>query len=261
MMTLNEREPDSYIARGPRYPWGGLFGGQIVAQSLGAAAATVDPAYGIHSLHAYFIRRGDADEPIRFDVDRLRNGRNFVTRAVVARQSRGAIFHMSASFHAEPTERYVLGSPFPDVPPPDGMANDSWISIFDRRYISEADGRATAWLRVPQAPADDPVLAAAALAYLSDDLATDAVVSQRQTADGVTGKHWESTSLDHAIWFHRPIASGDGAVCGNDWQLHDFHCEGVGTPRGLAIGQVYTPDGTHLATVAQEVLLRPVQAA
>lgn len=260
MMTVYEREPDSYIATGPQYPWGGLFGGQIVAQSLVAAAATVDPAYRIHSLHAYFIRRGDAAEPIRFDVDRLRNGRNFVTRAVVARQSSGAIFHMSASFHAEIAERYVQASPFPDVPPPDSMTDDSWTPLFDRRYISETGGRAVAWLRVPEAPPDDQVVAAAALAYLSDDLATDAVRSQRQSFDGVTGpafghstvRHWNGTSLDHAIWFHHPIT-------GDDWQLHDFHCEGLGTPRGLAVGQVYARDGTHLATVAQEVLLRAVR--
>jgi acyl-CoA thioesterase-2 len=254
MMTVHEREPDSYIATGPSYSWGGLYGGQIVAQSLLAAAATVDPAYRIHSLHAYFIRRGDANEPIRFDVERLRNGRNFVTRAVVARQSRGAIFHMSASFHSERAERYVQASPFPEAPPPDSFDDNSWSPLFDRRLISDASGRVLAWMRVPDTPPDDPVLAAAALAYLSDDLATDAVRSQRQSADGVTGRHWNGTSLDHAMWFHHPIS-------GNDWQLHDFHCDGLGTPRGLAVGQVFARDGAHLATVAQEVLLTKVQEA
>lgn len=252
MMRLDERGPDSLIGRGPRYPWGGLFGGQIVAQSLVAAAATVDPSYRIHSLHAYFIRKGDAEEPIRFDIDRLRNGRNFVTRAVVARQSRGAILHMSASFQAGQADRYVQTHPFPEVPKPDSMADSSWSRMIDRRFVTDEGGRAMAWLRIPEAPPGDPVLAAAALAYLSDDLATDAVRSQQQAADGVTERSWNGISLDHAIWFHQ-------TPTGDAWQLHDFRCEGVGIPRGLARGQIFAPDGTHLATVTQEVLLVPAQ--
>jgi acyl-CoA thioesterase-2 len=251
MMDLDRRGPDSLVATGPRYPWGGLFGGQIVAQSLVAAARTVEPAFRIHSLHAYFIRKGDAEEPIRFDVDRLRNGRNFVTRAVVARQSRGAILHLSASFQAGSAEGYLQTHPFPVVADPDSIGDNSWSRMLDRRFISDQDGRALAWLRIPDAPAGDPVLAAAALAYLSDDLATDAVRSQQQAADGVTGRHWNGISLDHAIWFHQtPV--------GDEWQLHDFRCDGVGTPRGLARGQIFARDGTHLATVTQEVLLLPV---
>ena len=251
MMTLYEREPDMYVGTGPSYPWGGLFGGQIVAQALGAAAATVEPAFRVHSLHAYFIRRGDASEPIRFEVDRLRNGRNFVTRAVVARQSMGAILHMSASFTQVTSDRYWLPAPFPSVPEPDAIPDNSWSPLFERRFIQEDDGRATAWLRVPEVSPEDSVLAACALAYLSDDLATDAVRSQQQHLDGVTGRHWNGISLDHAIWFHHPFAA-------DAWQLHDFRCEGLATPRGLAVGQVYTSDGSHLATVAQEVLLRAV---
>lgn len=250
MMTLHERGPDSLIAKGPRYPWGGLFGGQIVAQSLAAAATTVEERFHVHSLHAYFIRKGDAEEPIRFDVDRLRNGRNFVTRAVVARQSRGAILHMSASFTSTPAARYTETSPFPDVPSADSIAESSWSRMLNRRRVIDAGGRSMAWLRIADAPADDPVLAAAALAFLSDDLATDSVRSKQQTVDGDPDRHWSGVSLDHAIWFHHP-------VIGNDWQLHDFRCQGLGTPRGLSTGQVYSPAGIHLATVAQEVLIRP----
>jgi acyl-CoA thioesterase-2 len=249
MMTLYEREPDMYVGTGPSYPWGGLFGGQIVAQALGAAAATVEPAFRVHSLHAYFIRRGDASEPIRFDVDRLRNGRNFVTRAVVARQSMGAILHMSASFTQVVSDHYWLPAPFPSAPDPEQVPDNSWSSLFQRRFIHEGEGRAMAWLRVPEVDPENHVLAASALAYLSDDLATDSVRSQQQHVDGVTGRHWNGISLDHAIWFHQPFPA-------DTWQLHDFRCEGLGTPRGLAVGQVYASDGTHLATVAQEVLLR-----
>jgi acyl-CoA thioesterase-2 len=250
MMTLDARGPDSFLGRGPRYPWGGLFGGQIVAQSLAAAAATVDPAYRIHSLHAYFIRPGDAEEPIRFDVDRLRNGRSFVTRAVVANQSGGAILHMSASFQAGDAERYLQTQPFPEVPDPADLPNDSWSRMIERRFLSDQGGRALAWLRIPDTPDDDPVAAAAALAYLSDDLATDCVRSQQRASDGTPPEHWMGTSLDHAVWFHHPVP-------GPAWQLHDFRCEGVGVPRGLARGQIFAADGTHLATVTQQVLLRP----
>ncbi|MDE3207004.1 MAG: thioesterase family protein [Acidobacteriota bacterium] len=253
MMTLEARGVDSYLGRGPSYPWGGLYGGQIVAQSLVAAAATVESMFVVHSLHAYFIRRGDAEEPIRFDVERLRNGRNFVTRAVVARQSRGAILHMSASFQAVRAAAYIQTHPFPEVPNPDSMNDNSWSPMIERRLVSERDGRAMAWLRIPEAPPDDAVLAAAALAYLSDDLATDAVRSEQQSADGVGSRLWNGISLDHAIWFHQ-------TPTGPDWQLHDFRCEGVGAPRGLARGQLFSRRGDHLATVAQEVLLRPADA-
>lgn len=250
MMALDARGPDSFIGTGPSYPWGGLYGGQIVAQSLMAASLTVEDRFRVHSLHAYFIRRGDAAEPIRFDVDRLRNGRNFVTRAVVASQSRGAILHMSASFQTGTAERYLQTHPFPEAVPPEQIAESSWSPMIERRFITDLGGQALSWLRIPEVPADDPVLAAAALAYLSDDLACDAVRSEQQAADGVTGHHWDGTSLDHAIWFHQ-------APTGPDWQLHDFRCDGVGIPRGLARGQIFAADGTHLATVTQEVLLTP----
>src|SRR5215208_402054 len=95
LFDLESHGPDTYVGVGPRYPWGGLYGGQIVAQGLRAAAETVEPGFRVHSLHAYFIRRGDHDEPIRFEVDRLRNGRSFVTRRVEARQSVGAILTMA----------------------------------------------------------------------------------------------------------------------------------------------------------------------
>jgi acyl-CoA thioesterase-2 len=249
MMKLEEVSPDRLVGRGPHYPWGGLFGGQIVAQALRAAAATVDPEFAVHSLHAYFIRKGDASEPIEFEVSRLRDGRSFVTRAVGASQASRAILNLSASFNKGGAERYRQPLAFPSVPNPEVVKDDSWSPIFDRRCIGESEGRAIAWLRTPGAPSDDPVVAACALAFLSDDLATDAVRSHKQHLDGAKTRQWNGISLDHAIWFHR-------AFDGSDWQLHDFRCNGIGFPRGLAVGQVYSSDGTHLATVAQEVLLR-----
>jgi acyl-CoA thioesterase-2 len=140
------------------------------------------------------------------------------------------------------------------VPPPEGIADESWSKLFERRWISDRNGRVQAWLRVPDtAGTADPVVAACALAFLSDDLATDAVRSQRQGAEGgelEAGWRWRGISLDHAIWFQGPAVAGD-------WQLHDFRCDGLSAPRGLSVGHVFGGDGTHLATVTQEVLLRP----
>jgi acyl-CoA thioesterase II len=101
MMALEPHGPDVWVGAGPRYPWGGLFGGQIVAQALRAATFTVDAGYRVHSLHAYFIRSGDHTEPIRFEVDRVRNGRSFCTRRVTARQSVGVILNLAASYQVD----------------------------------------------------------------------------------------------------------------------------------------------------------------
>jgi acyl-CoA thioesterase-2 len=225
-----------------------------VAQGLRAAGLTVDPGYLVHSLHAYFIRRGDAEEPIRFEVDRVRNGRSFVTRNVIARQAVGAILSMSASFQVDEEGPVVQIAEMPDVAPPDAAADESWSAMFDRRFVpgGRRQGRAQAWLRMLDAVGDDPFLQACALTYLSDDLPTDAVVTLHP--EGVSheafqsGEYW-SASLDHAIWFHRPLRT-------EEWHLHDFACHGYLGSRGVSLGHVLTSDGTHVATVAQEVLFR-----
>jgi acyl-CoA thioesterase-2 len=259
MMTLEEHDRDVFVGVGPRYPWGGLYGGQIVAQGLRAAAATVEDRFRVHSLHAYFIRGGDHTEPIRFEVDRQRNGRSFVTRRVVARQAVGAILTMSLSFQVDEAGHDVQIAALPDVPSPDEVASDTecWSPMFERRFTTPRaaiPGKATAWMRMAAPVGDDPVLQACALAYLSDDLPTDAVVGLHPDVrsaedDDVFHDGFMSASLDHAIWFHRPF-SPDG------WHLHDLTSHGYLSSRGLGIGHVFTPDGTHVATVAQEVLVR-----
>jgi acyl-CoA thioesterase-2 len=255
MMALEPHGPDTFVGTGPQYPWGGLYGGQIVAQTLRAALNTVEPHYRVHSLHAYFIRRGDATEPIRLEVDRIRNGRNFCTRRVVARQSVGAILTLAASFAVREEAPDVQTAELRPIPPAEELPNETWSPVFDRRFVPTNDlpGRATGWLRLAEA-FEDPGMHACALAYLSDDLPTDAVVAlhpdrpEERTFDGFP--FW-SASLDHAIWFHRDFAP-------HDWHAHDFQCHGLLSSRGLSIGQVFTPDGTHVATITQEVLLRPV---
>lgn len=254
MMTLEQHGPDTYVGTGPSYPWGGLYGGQIVAQSLRAAAETVDPEFQVHSLHAYFIRTGDASQPIRFEVDRLRNGRSFVTRQVVARQPNGAICTTSASFQVPEEGPQVQTATMRDVPGPDEVVTETWSAVFDRRFIPESEpGRSAAWLRMTAPMADAaPLLHACALTYESDDLPTDAVVSlhpDRPEHREFDEYPFFSASLDHSVWFHRPFRA-------DQWLLHDLTSHALMSSRGLAVGHVFTEDGLHVATVSQEALLR-----
>jgi len=257
MMQLEAIGDDVFLARGPQYPWGGLYGGQIVAQGLRAGAATVADRFRVHSLHAYFIRRGDDEEPIRFEVTRSREGRSFVTRTVVARQEVGVILTMSMSFQAPEAGHDVQMVQRPDIQLPGELIDSSWSPMFDRRFAEArgaAKGKGVAWLRLHDPIGDDPLLHACALAYLSDDLPTDAVVAVHPDRPGPDGtdpfeQGWMSASLDHAIWFHRPSAA-------DEWHVHDFTSHGYLSSRGLTIGHVLSADGVHVATVAQEVLLR-----
>lgn len=261
ILDLAAHGPDTYVGAGPQYPWGGLYGGQIVAQALRAAGLTVDAGFQVHSLRAYFIRRGDHNEPVRYEVDRLRNGRSFCTRRVVARQAVGAILNLEASFQAAEVSADVQPVPVPGgLGDPDLLEQSSWSPAFVRAFVPdgqvqsvrEGGGRASAWLRVLEDLGDDPGVHAAAFAYLSDDIPTDAVVRLHPLAELPEEERWKvmfSASLDHTIWFHRPMRA-------DRWHLHDFTCVSFVGTRGLAVGHVFDLAGTHVATVAQEVLLR-----
>jgi acyl-CoA thioesterase-2 len=256
MMALEPHGPDTFVATGPRYPWGGLYGGQIVAQALRAASLTVDPAHQVHSLHAYFIRRGDAAEPIRLEVDRIRNGRSFLTRRVVARQSVGAILNMASSFHLPEEGPEAQTEGMPGVPTPDELGRNTWSPIIERCLLGDdiAPGRVGAWMRLAEDIGNDPLLNACALAYLSDDLPSDAVVARhpnRPPRDSAERRFW-SASLDHAIWFHHPMRA-------HEWHLHDFTCRGLVRTRGLSVGSIFDRSGRHVATVSQEVLIRLIR--
>lgn len=256
MMALEPHGPDTFVGTGPRYPWGGLYGGQIVAQALHAAARTVDPTHRVHSLHAYFIRRGDHAEPVRYEVARTRNGRSFTTRTVEARQAVGAILSLSASFQADEDAPEVSTTEMPDVPPPDEGASDSWSAVYDRVTLptDTKRGIASAWLRLSrrlEGDDDTTALHAAALAYMSDDVPTDAAHAlDPRRSDTPPDSGLVAFSLDHAVWFHRPLRA-------DEWLLHTVQCHGLISSRGLAVGHVFAQDGTHVATVTQEVLLRP----
>jgi len=266
LFDLHAHGADTFVGTGPQYPWGGLYGGQIVAQALRAAAATTDPAVEPHSLRAYFIRRGDHTEPVRYEVDRIRNGRSFATRRVVARQAIGAILNLEASFQRPETTLDVETVPVArGVPAPDELEPSSWTSSFDRRMVPPGAlapsgrtgaGRVAAWLKVTEPLGEDQLLQRCWLAYLSDDLPTDAVALavplRAGEPDVDPAERWEgvfSASLDHTIWFHREVRA-------DEWHLHDVSCHGYVGGRGLAVGHVFALDGAHVATVAQEVLMR-----
>ena len=156
LFELAPHGPDVYVGIGPQYPWGGLYGGQIVAQALRAATMTVDDELAVHSIRAYFIRRGDHKEPVRYEVDRIRNGRSFATRRVVARQAIGAILNAESSFQRPEESPVVQTVEMPSVPSPDGLEQDSWSDHFSRAFVPadavtdsrDGLGRSTAWFKV-----------------------------------------------------------------------------------------------------------------
>lgn len=268
LFALESHGPDTFVGVGFPYPWGGLYGGHIVAQALRAASSTVDDGLMPHSLRAYFIRRGDPAEPVRCEVDRIRNGRSFATRRVVARQAVGAILNLEASFQREESSDVHDAVRMPDgVPSPDDLEQDSWTEMFSRCRIDVSKvgdggagrgfaGRSMFWMKGNHSfgAIDDPVaqlMHRCTLAYLSDDLPTEAVIKalpsimQRPEGD----RQLFTASLDHTVWFHRPLQS-------DEWHLYDMACHAYGGGRGLTIGYVFSLDGAHVATIAQEVLLR-----
>jgi acyl-CoA thioesterase-2 len=263
MFALEPHGPDTFVGTGPRYPWGGLYGGQIVAQALRAAALSVDPEFVPHSIRAYFIRPGDHTEPIRYEVDRIRNGRSFATRRVVARQAIGAILNAECSMQRLEDSPALQPVRMPQVAQPDSTTNSSFSAHFDRRWVAASDagdrrdgsGRSTAWMRViDPIDGDDMVLHQAWVAYISDDLPSDAVRAARRQIDGISpDDDVHGASLDHTLWFHRSFRA-------DEWLLHDVTCHHFSQGRGLAVGHVFDADGAHVATLAQEVLVRPRRA-
>ena len=254
MMTLEPHGPDTFLGDSPAYDWGRLYGGQVVAQALRAACHTVTSEYRVHSLHAYFIRPGTISEPVRFEVDRLRNGRSFNTRRVAARQSSGAILSLEASFQVPEEEVDVQTARMPSfVPPPDALPSDGWGWTMDRRVLEHrvGSGRSTGWARILEPLDDDPDLWACGVAFTSDTVQFSAARSAHplQVPREQYREAFMGASLDHAVWFHRPVDP-------SEWHLYDFTCHTLNGGRGITFGNLYCTAGVHVATVAQEVLLR-----
>lgn len=247
-----------------------MFGGQMLAQALVAAAATVD-GKAPQSLHAYFVAGGEPGQPVKMTVDRVRDGRSMSTRRTTIAQGDRTLLSAISSFHANPEGPEVDGWPAPDVPGPDELpALQDWVvdprdrfwvdhpPPLDIRmgeslsFLGEPSKEATRshWMRLPRAVGDDPLLHAALLTYASDYFLMDAVFRahpQRAGPHSLSG-----TSLDHAIWFHRPVRF-------DQWHLHTQDLVAISGHRGLARGAVHDAGGHLVATVMQEVLARPAK--
>ena len=172
---MRETDPDVWLAPNMHYPWGRVYGGQVAAQGLYAAAQTVEAAYLPHSMHVYFIRQGISDEPITYEVDRIRNGRSFVTRRVLARQASGVMLNLSVSFQRPEDEPESLTIAMPDDVAFDPDApEDSFVPPMVRK--SDPEARARAWVRIGDEYTPSPLMEAVAHTFASDDLPTEAVM-------------------------------------------------------------------------------------
>lgn len=254
LMSLEPHGQDTFVGEAVRYPWGGLFGGQIVAQALRASQQTVDPEHRVHSLHAYFIRRGTHHEPVRFEVDRIRNGRSFSTRRVVARQSGGAILNLSCSFQRDEEAADVqIQALDPNLPRPGDIADDyGWGNMVERRSALLEKGRSATWVRLTQELPDEPGLRECAAAFISDSVVTSVIRASHPLA--VTNmaearSTFIGASLDHALYFQRDIDP-------TSWLLADVTAHGLVGSRGLTVGTLYSESGEQKASLVQELLMR-----
>ena len=255
LMTIEQVAADFFIAQSPDYKWGRLYGGQVVAQALRAAYATVDAPHRVHSLHAYFVLGGVPKQQVLLEVDRLRDGKSFTTRRVVAHQAGGAILNLNASFHRVEEDVDVQINGLPDeLPSPDDSPSYEWTGIADVREPPKrtGNGRSWVWMKIREHLGDidgpDGPLHDCALAYLSDHNAIDAIV----TSHPLGGGNWEkfmTASLDHNVWFHRRVRA-------DEWVLFDMQARGLNNARGIGIGAVHSVGGVQAATVAQEGLIR-----
>lgn len=281
LLDLLDLEPidlDLFRGRNEQGRPGRIFGGQVAAQSLVAASRTVRDLLA-HSLHGYFLRPGDPTVPVVFTVDRIRDGKSFVTRHVVARQRGKAIFNMSVSFQ-ERERGYEHQMPMPEAPDPDSLptrpelVKRHWEAIpeNDRHWVAQprpvdvrhvrlptffggtaGPGPTLVWMRVPRAlPQDDPALHQRLLAYMSDLTLLDNIVLPHGR-NGRLGPVMVA-SIDHAVWFHRTPRV-------DEWLLYVQDSPAAAGARGFARGTLFARDGTLVASVAQEGLLRLVRSA
>lgn len=248
-----------------------VFGGQVAGQALVAAGRTVPTDRRVHSLHAYFLRPGDPSAPIVYEVDRTRDGRSFTTRRVMAVQHGKPIFSLSASFQVD-EDGIDHAEGMPRVPDPETLPTYGELTgelreklgglatlprPIDLRYVTDPpwvrresgpqEARNQVWMRADGTLPDDDLLHVCLLAYASDLTLLDSVLARH-------GVYWGldkviGASLDHAMWFHRPFRA-------DDWFLYDCSSPSASGARGLATGNFFSRDGSLVATVVQEGLLR-----
>ena len=274
ILNLEKLEHNLYRGRSPKVDWQRVFGGQTIAQALVAAQRTVEPDRHVHSLHGYFMRPGDTKVPIIYEVDRIRDGGSFTTRRVVAIQHGQAIFSLEASFQTDEVglEHQV---PMPrDVAAPDTLLSqrqllgkfgetvpDGIKRYWDRdrpiemkpvmleHYTSreKLEPKQNIWIRTTGPVPADRATQAAVLAYLSDMTLLDTTTFAHGRA--IFDRDIQAASLDHAMWFHRshPL---------DDWILYTQDSPSTQGSRGFTRGMLFARDGTLIASVAQEGLIR-----
>ncbi len=275
LLTILDLEPlevNLFRGRSPQAGWQRVFGGQVIGQALVAALRTVENRPP-HSMHAYFLLPGDPKVPIIYDVDRIRDGRSFTTRRVVAIQHGHAIFTMAVSFHGdEPGLSHQ--ATMPDVPKPEELPSEAEIKekalphmpepmrrYYERerpielrpvefsRYlgVKSEDAKFHVWIRATGPLPDDPAIHQCVLAYASDMTLLDtALVPHGRT---LFERAFMAASLDHALWFHRPFRA-------DDWLLYAQDSPNLSGARGFSRGLIFARDGRLVASVAQEGLIR-----
>ena len=275
LATLDLEPLEENLFRGvsPQVGWQRVFGGQVVGQALVAATRTVQPDREAHSLHGYFLRPGDPAVPIIYEVDRIRDGRSFVTRRVNAIQHGAAIFSMIASFQAEETG-LDHQMPAPGVPDPDALISEEELKkrflesaaepmkaywrrerpielrpISLRHYMGreKLEPVQQVWFRATGPLGDDPAVHKCVLAYASDMLLLD--TSLYPHGRSLFDRDLQVASLDHALWFHRPFRA-------DDWLLYAQDSPSAAGGRGFNRGAIYDRDRRLVASVAQEGLIR-----
>jgi acyl-CoA thioesterase-2 len=272
LLALERIEENLFRGQSQDLGWGTVFGGQVLGQALTAAHATV-AGRRVHSLHAYFLRRGDVNAPIVYEVDRSRDGHSFSSRRVVAIQHGEQIFHMAASFHSEePGVEHQIDAPA--VPPPESLPDHRAVvadqaaalpsaaqrllkrdTPFEFRPVEPIDYRSPrveapvqhVWFRVTDPLPPDEDLHRCLLAYVSDYHLIGTALRPHQLSMASAGL--VIASIDHAMWFHRPLRI-------DDWLLYSMDSPSASGMRGLARGSVYARDGRLVASTAQEGLIR-----
>jgi acyl-CoA thioesterase II len=270
VLALEQLDENHFVGRTQYMPHGRVFGGQVLAQALFAANKTVEHRTA-HSMHGYFLRPGNIDEPIEFDVDRLRDGRSFSSRRVQALQQGKPIFSMITSYQeAQPGLEHAVEMPS-GITPPESLPSAAellagidhptakyWANSrpFDLRHVEpamylqpaqERQSQQSVWFRALGPMPDDSELHQVALAYASDYTILESIYRRH----GLSWAHpgISTASLDHAIWFHRPARV-------DQWLLYHQTSPAAQGGRGLCQGHIFTEAGELVATVAQEGMVR-----
>jgi acyl-CoA thioesterase-2 len=272
VLKLERLEIDLFRGQSRKLAGGRVFGGQVLGQALAAAYATIE-GREVHSMHAYFLRAGDPEHPIVYEVDRSRDGRGFSSRRVVAIQHGEQIFHMSASFQS-PEAAIDRQADMPDVPPPEAVPDLATAVAEAKRKAPDRptpfrihehpfefrpaelpdplaevprEPRVKVWIRLVDRVPDDPILHRCLLAYTSDYFLLGAAsLDMRMSSER---EQLQMASIDHAMWFHRPARP-------DEWLLYVLDSPTASGARGFARGSLFTRDGRLVASTAQEGLVR-----